>query len=409
MDRTKQGQAPFGYRWQGGQLRLNEAEAETRRAAFDLFLTLRSKSAVARALNEQRRYTRSGKLWSDVQVGRILECPSAIGRYETNRSKVGDDGKRTSTRAGSRIVVDCDPIIAKSVWIRVAEFLGAKRLARKAEPGASLCGVVRCQCGAEMSYSTEDSRFACRKCATSLHQEDLEAIFSADFGAIIHTHPELMLGLSSGSPAGALAVEVARAEGALAELKAERAAAEKMYGTAAISKRRFEQLHQPVETKIADAEKNLAALKRKLATAPVASETPSWECFWNGLPTERRIRLMRAFVSHFTVGVDEIEIAYLLPESEPSGDSEPASNSSHASAPVPISTGGPVYIRLPKPGELCPYTGLSRAKMNELILPSERNNFRPPVASKSLRQPGQQRGVRLILLESLMSYLHTAG
>lgn len=118
---------------------------------------------------------------------------------------------------------------------------------------------------------------------------------------------------------------------------------------------------------------------------------------------------MRAFVSHFTVGVDEIENAYLLPESEPSGDCEPGSKSSHASAQVPISTGGPVYIRLPKSGELCPYTGLSRAKMNELILPSERNNFRPPVASKSLRQPGQQRGVRLILLESLMSYLHNAG
>jgi hypothetical protein len=64
-----------------------------------------------------------------------------------------------------------------------------------------------------------------------------------------------MLGLSSGSPAGALVVEAARAQGALVELKAERAAAEKIYGTAAISKRRFEQLRQPVETKIADAEK----------------------------------------------------------------------------------------------------------------------------------------------------------
>jgi hypothetical protein len=47
--------------------------------------------------------------------------------------------------------------------------------------------------------------------------------------------------------------------------------------------------------------------------------------------------------------------------------------------------------------------------MNELILANARNNFRQPVASKSLRQPGQQRGVRLILLESLMSYLHSTG
>ena len=69
------------------------------------------------------------------------------------------------------------------------------------------------------------------------------------------------------------------------------------------------------------------------------------------------------------------------------------------------SGGGPVYIRLPKPGEKCPITGLSRGKLNELILPNERNHFSPPVASKSLRKAGAQREVRLVLLESLMNYL----
>ena len=83
----------------------------------------------------------------------------------------------------------------------------------------------------------------------------------------------------------------------------------------------------------------------------------------------------------------------------------------HSSAPTnqTSSGNGPRYIRLPKAGENCPITGLSRAKMNELILPNARNNHRPPVISKSLRQPHQARGVRLILLESLLAYLKPEG
>ena len=64
----------------------------------------------------------------------------------------------------------------------------------------------------------------------------------------------------------------------------------------------------------------------------------------------------------------------------------------------------PVFIRLPIKG-LCPITGLSRSKIYELILPSESNNHKPPVKSVSLRKPGQIKGTRLIVLQSLLDYL----
>lgn len=66
----------------------------------------------------------------------------------------------------------------------------------------------------------------------------------------------------------------------------------------------------------------------------------------------------------------------------------------------------PEFIRLPKPGQQCRWTGLSRSKLNELILPSSSNNFCPPVKSFSLRPRGAVRGTRLILLASLLEYLH---
>ncbi len=64
----------------------------------------------------------------------------------------------------------------------------------------------------------------------------------------------------------------------------------------------------------------------------------------------------------------------------------------------------PEFIRLPK-GGLCPWTGLSRAKMNELILPCSYNEFNPPVKSVCLRKPGASKGARLVHLKSLLDYL----
>jgi len=67
----------------------------------------------------------------------------------------------------------------------------------------------------------------------------------------------------------------------------------------------------------------------------------------------------------------------------------------------------PEFLRLPKPGRLCPFTGLSRSKINELILPCPANDWKPPVKSISLRKKGSVRGCRLIVYDSFISYLKT--
>jgi hypothetical protein len=66
----------------------------------------------------------------------------------------------------------------------------------------------------------------------------------------------------------------------------------------------------------------------------------------------------------------------------------------------------PVFIRLPKSGTRCPHTGLSRSKLNQLVLPCKENDFKPPVDSKSVRSRGTLRGTRLIVFDSLMEYLN---
>ncbi len=49
--------------------------------------------------------------------------------------------------------------------------------------------------------------------------------------------------------------------------------------------------------------------------------------------------------------------------------------------------------------------GLSRGKLNQLVLPCKENGFNPPVRSVSIRQRGLQRGVRLVFFDSLIDYL----
>lgn len=65
----------------------------------------------------------------------------------------------------------------------------------------------------------------------------------------------------------------------------------------------------------------------------------------------------------------------------------------------------PEFIRLPKPGSLCAFTGLSRSAINELILPTPRNDNKPPVRSFCLRQRGAKTGIRVVDYASLRGYI----
>jgi hypothetical protein len=56
----------------------------------------------------------------------------------------------------------------------------------------------------------------------------------------------------------------------------------------------------------------------------------------------------------------------------------------------------PCFVRLPKPGTLCPFTGLSRTQMYLLCKSGK-------VKSHSLKRPGTCRGVRLIDFQSLVT------
>ena len=69
----------------------------------------------------------------------------------------------------------------------------------------------------------------------------------------------------------------------------------------------------------------------------------------------------------------------------------------------------PITIRLPRQGKRCQWTGLTRSALNDLVLPTQVNNFLPPVRSNLLKTKEGSSGIRLIDFQSLKRYLLTTG
>jgi hypothetical protein len=401
----RQGLAPFGFVWSGGKLRLSEAEAAVRREAFELCLAIRFVSGVAKELNRLGRTTRRGSPWSDVQVARILTCASAIGRYEGRRTALDRSGKRKSTTTSERICIECEPLVSVEVWTKVQTLIEARRKAVPSERSSTLANLVACGCGEQMRHDSQSEKFVCPTCRTGIATKELETIFSDDFAHVIESQPSLAALISS-PPWGRQEIAViAQLEAEDEKLRRERQGAEKMFVERAITKTRFEELYAPLEDALAGVQEKLARLRERSGVD--LHDPRDWSSFWSDLSSHQRQQIMAASLEKIECGRDEIHFRYLFPD--PSGPKDPGivQQISHpTNQPHPHSShDGPVYLRLPKPGRTCELTGLTRAKLNDLILPNKRNDFRPPVKSISLRKTGQVRGSRLIVRESLLEYL----
>jgi hypothetical protein len=92
-----------------------------------------------------------------------------------------------------------------------------------------------------------------------------------------------------------------------------------------------------------------------------------------------------------------------------------ADSADHRAAKIRVPRGGtlagsperPIWIRYPRDGSLCPWTGLTRFKLRELTEPTDERP-KPPVRSVSMpNEGGNKRNVRLIHLQSLLDYLES--
>jgi excisionase family DNA binding protein len=152
------GIAPFGYNWQGGLLIIDEDEAPVRKLLYDLFLKHRRKKTVAKLLNELGYRTRSGSLFSDTTVDRLLRDMTAAGRRQV-------DGQ----------TVEVEPIIPLQTWERVSNILDGNKPGKQSAHLFS--GIAYCSCGGQMVVASDTKKYVCTACRHKILANDLQAIF----------------------------------------------------------------------------------------------------------------------------------------------------------------------------------------------------------------------------------------
>jgi hypothetical protein len=271
-----------------------------------------------------------------------------------------------------------------------------------------------------MAVLSNSSKYVCGECRNKIPCDDLEGLFRDQLSRLVFDRPDLF-----GEPFSE-DESIADAESMLADhrdtlrkTKREMERLEKLFAASKLSLDRFGETHAPLEAQRENLQEEIrrleSLLRRKKATSPSRDDAEPEDALdfrsfvkqWHTVPLEDRRAIVQSLIDHVTIGVDQIEFAYLFPNKSEDSSKDatvPQQTNDPTNEPVPAPN-EPYYIRLPAPGKRCPLTGLSRSKLNELILPNERNNYKPPVKSISPKLPGRSRGTRLIVWPSLKRYL----
>ena len=117
MGKPLGGQAPFGYRWLGKELVIDQHEAPVRKLIYELFSEHKRKGYVAKKLNEMGYRTRNGSEFTDTTIGRLLHDSTAKGIRLANYTKSLGDGKKWVLKPESDwITITCPAIIDTQLW-----------------------------------------------------------------------------------------------------------------------------------------------------------------------------------------------------------------------------------------------------------------------------------------------------
>ena len=412
------GAAPFGFEWKGGELRVVESEARIRLLAFEFYADLRNKSAVAKRLNALGHRTRRNSEWRDVTVARLLTCASARGLYAVNRTTLNSAGERIEKPQDEWDFRKCPPIVPEELWEKVQAAL-ADEVPRGPSPASTshaFTGLLFCVCGGRMNVATSTPKYACAQCVNRIPISDLETAFLDEVTSFLHARKVSAAEIISGDPELAAQRQLLQSTKHEARrIDDEIAKTERLYMENRILVERFDKLHRPLEAQRLSIQRELgkitARLKRLEAKPSTDGGKPPFDPMalrdrWPQMSATARRDIARSFVQRIVLAEDEIEFTHRFRDpSERTAKVRHSPEPTNSPAAIGTENDEPLYIRLPKLGQRCSRTGMTRSALNELILPTEKNSYRPPVESKCLRKREGGKGTRLIVWQSLKEHL----
>lgn len=338
-------------------------------------------------------------------MDRVLRTESARGVFSVES---GEGGETT--------FVECPRIIDDDLWERAQSILQNSSRGRGPESAHPFTGILRCTCGAPMHMASSSPKYACAACGNRITLADIERVVLEEISDFLKDRSEPLKEMMAASTELLDAHEtLAEQERELQRIASEIQKAERLFMDNRIPAEQFDRMNRGLLDEERLLKREITKTKpkaKRLAAKHPTPEPPSLDhAFlkkrWPSLPSKTKQSIIQSLFDRIIVGSDEIEFIYPFSSGFFRERAKPrqSDNPTKSAKAVTTDSDEPLYIRLPKPGQLCPRTGLSRAKLNELIIPSDKNNWHPPVESKSLKKREGGRGTRLIIWESLRAYL----
>ena len=184
LGKSTGGAAPFGYKWESNQIKIDPKEAPIRKHMYELFLEHKRKRTTARVMSDMGYRTRNGSEFRDVTLERLLRDPIGKGKRRANYTKSRGEKKHWDVKPEDDWVwTDVEPLISEETWDQVQALLNAnstgKRVARK--PAVHIfSGITFCGCGGVMRVPSNNPKYVCAKCKAKIPTEDLEAIYRSE-------------------------------------------------------------------------------------------------------------------------------------------------------------------------------------------------------------------------------------
>jgi site-specific DNA recombinase len=316
------GAAPFGYRWEGHSLVIDEVEAPVRRLLYELFSQHRRKKLVARLLNQSGYRTRRGAPFSDTTVDRLLRDPAAKGLRRANYTRSRGDGKAWDYKPESDwILTEVPAIVSEELWERCNAILAADARPHRrssTRPLHLFGGLLFCAaCDKKMHVPSQSTKYVCPKCRAKIPADDLETVFASQLRAFVFSPEDIAAHLEQASE------DIQTQAAQLDTLTTERArvAAEmdklyQLYLADAIAAEGFSARNRPLEERLAQLDDTIPRLQGELdfrrmqilASTEIVSEAQDLYSRWDSLEREDKHAIIEAITERITFSTEEIHI-----------------------------------------------------------------------------------------------------
>lgn len=164
------GNAPFGFRWNDGELVQEPLEAKIYALIFELFLVHQRKQTVAKLINARGFRTKKGGEFSYTTIKGLLKNPVAKGAQRSSISVEGVDG----TKHDEVVEKSVAPIVSEKVWDHVQAILDEQSGKQSRSPTQDIfVGKVSCHCGSPMELPSKSADYKCPSCTETISTKDV--------------------------------------------------------------------------------------------------------------------------------------------------------------------------------------------------------------------------------------------